>query len=248
MRENTGRQIVTTANFTDVPVYGLGVASHDWTAREIADTLWVIDAYADQHRASAYDTEHVLEFGYPQVFEYEEAGLRVVVLLHDGQVDTVFSVEDADTARYHTAARTGRTMKIRYVKPTEGAAEVSIREIEVTSVRLTKAGHVNVRAHDRRKDDGRTFRADRITHSTLHRVSAPSRPSKAALAAAFQARTPSATVTIPAPRTEQETVEIITDIYSTEPGYAASLEAPEAVQDLIAERYALGHAYAFVTV
>lgn len=42
-------------------------------------------------------------------------------------------------------------------------------------------------------------------------------------------------------------VTIVTDVYSTEPGTAAALEAPEAVQQVLAERWATGHRYAFLT-
>lgn len=249
MRENTGRQIITTVNFADG-----GAASHEWTPAEV-ETAFVQDnvirRYADMHLLNQRDLDYLTEYGYPQVFEYELAGLKVVALFTDGKVDTVFSIEDADIARLHTAARTGRRMTIRYVKPSqvvEGPAEVSRRSIVVASVRLTKAGHAIVRAADLKIDEDRSFRADRITHTTLHRSAAPAAtsPSKTTLAADFAARRPAVKAVIPAQRTE--TVQVITDIYSTEPGTAAALEAPEEIQGLIAERYALGHAYAFVTV
>lgn len=228
MRENTGRQTVTQINFV-----GSDYSEREWTPAEAETMQWMIGAYASDHR----------EVG--QVFEYEEAGLHVTALTVNGRLFAVWAVTEDDVVRYHTAARTGRTLRIRYVKP-DGS--VSRREIEVTSVSLSKAGHTTVRAHDRKADDGRTFRADRITHTTLHRATAPSRPSKAALAAAFQAHVAPAAVTIPAPRKEQETIQSVTDVYLTTPGTAAALEAPEAVQDQIAERYALGHAYAFITI
>ena len=277
MRINTGRQIITTVNFTD------GVCETEWTPEEhqYAD---IIDSYADAHRENALDPEYLAEYGLAEVFEYELAGLRVVALMIDGKAFTVWTVEDADTARYHTAARTGRTMKIRYVKPSllvQGPAEVSRREIRVSSVRLTKDGHTIVRALDVRKDEERSFRADRITHSTLHRATAPARPTKAALAAAFRAHTtaqwtpnpdrpvsplarggrcttPSGehterggrctvcgavrTATVPAPRPAlEESAEWF--LYDTAPGSATALEAPESVQDKLAEAYASGRRY-----
>lgn len=243
MRENTGNRIITTVNFADG-----SAASHQWTPAEVTEafeTYDVITAYADAHRRNRHDLDYLTEYGYPEVFTYELAGLKVVALVTDGKVDTVFTVEDADTARLHTAARTGRRMTIRYVKPT---GEVSRRSIVVASVRLTKAGYVTVRATDLKIGEDRTFRADRITHTTLHRSAAPASasPSKAALAADFAVRRPAVKAVIPAQRTE--TVRVETDVYSTEPGTWAALEAPEAVQDQLAERYALGHEYAFVTV
>lgn len=237
MRKNTWRQIITTVNFANDTS-----AAHEWTQDEVRETGWVIDAYADQHEAAARRTEYVLEFGYPQVFEYHEAGLHVVALLNDGQLASVFVIEDADTARYHTAARTGRTMKIRYTKIT---GQVSIREIEVASVRLTKQGTTVVRAHDRKADDTRSFRADRISHATLHRATSPARPTKAALAAAFRVRP--VKVTLPAPRRAvEESAEW--DLYNTSPDSAQALEAPESVQDKLAEAFAVGHRYVKVYV
>jgi hypothetical protein len=229
MRENTGRQTVTAVNFVDN-----AHAETQWTPAE-ADTMqWVIDAYADQARANAEDPEYIAEWGAPFVWEYEEAGLYVTVLGHDGQVDSVWAVTDDDVVRLHTAARTGRRLSIRYVK--EGG-QVSRRSLSVSSVRLTKAGHITVRATDLKIDEGRSFRADRITHTTLHRATAtPAAPSKRALAAAF----------VPAAR-PADLFESVSDVYLTTPGTAAALEAPEAVQDRIAERYALGHQFAFIT-
>ena len=245
MRENTGARRITTVNFA-----GGEAASHEWTEQEITQAYFatdVIGAYSAQHERQAHDVDYRVEFGFPQVFEYREAGLKVVALAHDGQVDTVFVIEDKDTARLHTAARTGRTMSMRYVK-TDGS--VGIRKIAVGSVRLTKGGFVTVRAADLKIGEDRTFRADRMTHTTLHRTVAAgaAAPSKAALAAAFAPARPAVSAVIPAPRTEEDTITVITDVYSTEPGYAAILEAPEEVQDAVAERYALGHAYAFVTI
>jgi WYL domain len=235
MRENTGRRTVETTNLID----GYSATTR-WEQSQTGQAEDIISDYSVVHLEMDLDVNGYRED--VQVWEYREAGLRVVALVRNGAVETVFMVSDDDVARYHTAARTGRTMKIRYVKPTESGTEVSLREIEVTSVRLTKAGHVNVRAHDRRKDDGRTFRADRITHSTLHRASAPARPNKAALAAAFQAYTAPVTVTIPAPRKAVEE-SAAWYLYDTTPGSPAALEAPESVQDQLAEAFASGSRY-----
>lgn len=175
MRENTGRQIVTTVNFADG-----AAASHEWTEAEQA-SLGIIDAYAEDHLVNNLDAN-----GYrivTDVWEYREAGLRVVALVVDGQVETAFSVEDWDVARYHRAVREQRSMTIRYVK---ADGDVTRRRVEPTSVRLTKDGNIVVRAYDRRRDAERSFRADRITHTTLHRDRFVPAPSKEALAAAFQ--------------------------------------------------------------
>ncbi len=243
MRENTGRQIITTVNFTDVPGYGLGVCSAEWTPEELQHAD-VIDSYADAHRKNASDPEYLDEYGQAEVFEYELAGLRVVALMVDGKVSTAWSVEDADIARLHTAARTSRVLRVRYAKPAEGGTEVTRRDVEVQRVWTSKAGHVMVTAYDRRRDDTRNFRADRITHTTLHRATTPVRPAKAALAAAFQAHvTVAAPVpAFPAPRAALEE-SVSWSLYDTHPDTPAALEAPESVQDTLAEAFALGQRY-----
>jgi hypothetical protein len=246
MRINTGTQTVGQVNFT-----GQAHEERIWTSEEVALHLDVIGEYASAHEENAQDDDYLLTYGVPEVFEYELAGLKVTALLTGGRVNTVWYVEDADIARYHTAARTGRTLKIRYAK-TDGS--VSRRETEVQSVRLTKDGHVIVRAFDRKADDTRSFRADRITHTTLHRATAPARPTKASLWDAFQAQQPQGTVgefvlaatqptvTIPAPRPALEE-SAAWFLYDTTPGSPTALEAPESVQDKLAEAFASGQRY-----
>jgi WYL domain-containing protein len=240
MRINTGTQTVGQVNFT-----GQAHEERIWTSEEVALHLDIIGEYASAHTENAQDDDYLLTYGVPEVFEYELAGLKVTALLTGGRVNTVWYVQDDDIARYHTAARTGRTMKIRYAKPSllvPGPVEISRREIEVQSVRLTKDGHVIVRALDRKADDTRSFRTDRITHTTLHRATAPARPTKAALAAAFQVHAASAAVTIPAPRPALEE-SAAWYLYDTTPGSPAALQAPESVQDKLAEAFALGRRY-----
>jgi WYL domain len=245
MRENISRQTVTTTNFVSY-TGRTEAASSTWTAEQAAGSAELLETYKESFLSDDLDGD-----GYQvrtEVFEYEQPGLRVIALMEDGAILTVFTVEDTDIARYHTAARTGRVLRVRYAKPSQivqGPAEVTRRDVEVQRVWVSKAGHVMVTAYDRRRDDTRSFRADRITHTTLHRQTTPVRPSKAALAAAFQAQAPSVSVTIPAPRTAVEE-SAAWYLYSTQPGTAAALEAPEAVQDELAEAFALGRRYAKV--
>jgi hypothetical protein len=237
MRENTSRRTITTFNFGDGH-YGNESASHEWTPAEVQTAFVetnVIDAYADQHEQNRYDTDYVLDLGLPQVFEYRLPGLRVVALLNDGALATVFTIEDADLSRVHTALRTGRTLSLRYVK---ADGEVTRRRVQPQSLRISKAGDVILRAtDDRRAGDTRSFRWDRVTHTTLHREVRKAAPTKSALWAEFERTLPAV-----------ETVTVVTDVYTTTPGTAAALEAPEEIQDRLAERFALGHAYAFITV
>jgi hypothetical protein len=268
MRENTGSRTVTTTNFVTY-ADRTETATSTWTPEQAASAEDTLALYTESYLTDSLDAD-----GYAlnvEVFEYQLPGLTVTALVEDGTVQTVFTVSDDDMTRLHTAARTGRTLKIRYVK-TDGS--VSRREVEVQSVRLSKAGDVIVRAFDRKADDTRSFRADRITHTTLHRATAPVRPTKAALAAEFQATipagecdgtgrrgscnilehwdfqngqwvhtaTPSVPAFIPAPRPALEE-SAAWFLYDTTPGSPAALEAPESVQDKLADAFASGQRY-----
>lgn len=60
-----------------------------------------------------------------------------------------------------------QAVTIRYMK---SSGEVSRRTIEVFGFEVTSAGNITMVAMDRRTDEVRTFRLDRITDYTLHRV------------------------------------------------------------------------------
>lgn len=228
MRINTGSRTATLVNF----VKGVAGEPTVWDEVFTETAEWYIEDMIAAHLAT-------VDGDPAEVFQYELPGLWVTVLAYDGEICTVVSVEDDDLTRVHTAIRTGRTLRLRYVK---ADGEVTRRDVHPQRLFLSKAGDTVLRAEDdRREGDTRSFRWDRVTHTTLHREVRPAAPTKGALVAAFQA-------TLPAREFDPGHVVDITDVYSTEPGYAASLEAPEAVQDKIAERYALGHAYAFVSV
>lgn len=294
MRINTGTRTATTFNFTVTPGYGLGVASTVWDEvfAEVAE--WYIEDMVEAHLAD--------EDGHAEVFEYQECGLWITALMIDGKLVTVISVEEDDLMRVHTALITGRELSIRYVK---ADGEVTRRRVQPQSLRFTKAGDAILRAADNRRDgDTRSFRWDRITHTTLHRAVRRPAPTKSALWAEFERTLPAGTVgqyatavttpavtgqvrhtrrdytgvvvegsrafsasgwsvivkldseyahltpggTVRASEDELEAwVTAVTDVYLTDPGTAAALEAPEEVQDVLAERYALGHEYAFIT-
>lgn len=218
MRINADTRTATHVNF----VNGIAGETTTWDQVFAETAEWYIGDMVDAH----------LETGEGAgVVEYDIPGLWVTALTVDGEISTVITVSWDDLARVHEAIRTGRVLSIRYVK---ADGEVTRRRTHPQSLRYTKGRDIVMRAEDeRREGDTRSFRWDRVTHTTLHRAVRPAAPTKAALVAAFQAT---------------ETCTIVTDVYSTQPGYAAILEAPEAVQDKVAERYALGHQYAFVTV
>jgi hypothetical protein len=228
MRENTGSRTVETTNL----INGYSATSR-WTPAQAATAEDIIADYSAIHLEMDLDANGYRE--QVEVTEYSAPGLRVVALVRNGAVETVFMISDDDTARLHTAARTGRVLRVRYAKPAEGGTEVTRRDVEVQRVWTSKAGHVMVTAYDRRRDDTRNFRADRITHTTLHRQTTPVRPAKATLAAAFQA-------TLPAPRAALEE-SASWYLYDTHPDTPVALEAPENVQNTLAEAFALGQRY-----
>jgi len=317
MRENTGSRTVATINF----VNGQASVEAVWTPKQAGEAEWIVDDMATAHLETAADFNEAGE-----VWFYDFPGLAVWALVTGGVVDTVVYASEDDMLRVTTAIRTGREMSIRYVKPT---GEVSRRRVRPQSLYRTQGGDYIVRAEDDRRDgDVRSFRFDRVTHTTLHRRVRKAAPTKAALVA--QAQT--APVTGPVrhtrhgftgtvvegtrafgpsgwsvivklddpslaaggttrasegelevcttmevqnwdgspetigrdaydrlmsardprePRARDERTSWIvseTDVYSTAPGTAVALDAPENVQDVLAERYALGHPYAFIAI
>lgn len=176
MRENTGRRTVSTVNFVNDQASVESV----WTPKQADEAEWLIEDMAAAHMAMAEDFS---EAG--AVWFYDCPGLYVWVLTTNGVVDTVITVSEDDLLRVTTAIRTGREMSIRYVKP---SGEVSRRRVRPQSLTRTKAGDYVVRAEDdTREGEARSFRFDRITHTTLHRRVRRAAPTKAALVAAVQA-------------------------------------------------------------
>lgn len=186
MRKNTGRQTITTIN-----VVGTQWLSNSWTDAEVdAHGVEFVYDMAQAHRLNAADAEYTADYGLASVAEYELPGLTVIALLLDGEPFTVFEIADDTAARFHRAVRKSFPVTISYTKA-DGTE--TVRTIEPTSLRLTKAGDVTVKAMDRDSGEARTFRLDRVSAFTLHRTrptvrtEAPA-PSKAELAAQFAAR------------------------------------------------------------
>ena len=173
MRENTGTRTVATINF----VNGQASVEAVWTPKQADEAEWLIDDMATAHLEIAQEMGEAGE-----VWFYDLPGLYVWALTTGGVIDTVVYISEDDLLRFHTAIRTGREMSIRYVKPT---GEISRRRVRPQSLRRTKAGDYVVRAEDTtRDDDTRSFRFDRITHTTLHRRVRRAAPTKTALVAA----------------------------------------------------------------
>lgn len=286
MRINTGTRTATSVNFVNGQAGGETV----WDVVFTETAEWYIEDMIEAHLATGD------EYGQAEVFDYQECGLWVTALMIDGHIATVITVTEDDLMRVHTALMTGRELSIRYVK---ADGEVTRRRVQPQSLRFSKAGDAILRATDNRRDgDTRSFRWDRVTHTTLHRAVRRPAPTKSALWAEFERTLPQPETAAPAPvegqvrhtgrdytgrvvegtrafgpsgwsvivkldaeyahltpggtvRASEDELEAwctaVTDVYLTTPGTAAALEAPESVQDQLAERYALGHAYAFVT-
>lgn len=172
-------------------------------------------------------------------------GLTVYAFYAGGEMINCIVFEDATAARVHSAVRRQRPVTISYVT---GEGEETVRTIEPRSVQTTKNGDLIVKALDRKSELHRTFRLDRVTAYTVHRtrflVAEPVRTTdpETGRPVTLSARENAAQVL-----RASKPVPVVTDIYSTDPETAAAMEAPEAVQHLIAERYALGHLFAFVS-
>jgi hypothetical protein len=187
MRKNTGTRTVTTTNFVEGRTRTES-ATVVWSPEHVADADRTITGYADDHRANALDDDYTFEFGQGEVFEYDMPGLKVVALLTGGTLMTVFTVEDDIAARLHTAVRKARPVTVTYTK---ADGTTTVRTIEPTGLRTTRAGDTIVKAADRDSGEMRTFRLDRISAYTVHRTAFIVRmdtpaPAKADLVQAFR--------------------------------------------------------------
>lgn len=186
MRKNTGTRTVTTTNFVTYPDR-IAAASAVWGPKFTAGAESLIADYAAIHLENDKDAHGYLV--QVEVFEYELPGLRVVALIENDEVVTVFDVVDMDALRITKAARREQPVTITYTK---ADGEETVRTIEPTGLKLTKAGDVLILAMDRLSCEKRSFRLDRVSAYTVHRTrrtirtEAPA-PSKAALWAQFQA-------------------------------------------------------------
>lgn len=227
MRKTTGTRTVETTNFVYYPTRQASfTATSRWTPEQAASAESTLELFTESFLMNDLDAN-----GYKvvtEVFEYELPGLRVIALVENGTVLTVFTVSDDTASKLHRAVRKQFPVTVTYVTA-EG--EETVRTIEPRSLKLTRTGAVIVKALDRKSGEHRSFRLDRVLAYTVHRTR-------------FLVPVPAKASAVPAP----EVIRVVTDVYSTEPGTAASLEAPETIQDRIAERFALGHQYAFVTV
>ncbi|MFE1396772.1 WYL domain-containing protein [Nocardiopsis dassonvillei] len=61
----------------------------------------------------------------------------------------------------------GRAVSLRYV---DSDGKVSRRAVEIHAIEVSASGHFVIRAFDRRRGEARSFRLDRVTAYTLHRV------------------------------------------------------------------------------
>lgn len=164
MNKNTGARTVTTTNFVTY-VDTVEVASSTWAPEFIADAESVIEDYAELHLRDNLDGN-----GYRvdvEVYEYNLPGLRVVALVEDGIVLTVFEIADVTATKLHRAVRREHPVTVTYTK---ADSEETVRTLEPTSLATTKAGDVIVKAVDRKSGKARSFRLDRISAYTVHRT------------------------------------------------------------------------------
>jgi hypothetical protein len=186
MQKTTGTQI-TTINFVG-PTFESGA----WTADEVE--TWgesLVDDFAAGHRGNEGDDGYTAVYGEAQTFEYEVPGLRVVALLAGGELMTVWTIEKSLPAalRIEKAADREQPVTITY---TRADGTETVRTIEPTGLKVTKAGDTLVLAMDRLSGEKRSFRLDRVSAYTVHRTRRTVRtgvpaPTKADLWAQFQA-------------------------------------------------------------
>lgn len=80
---------------------------------------------------------------------------------------TAAETEARTTARLIRAMDNEHPVTITYTKA-DGSQ--TVRTIEIFDIRITKAGDTLIVAMDRETQERRSFRADRITHYSLHRT------------------------------------------------------------------------------
>lgn len=189
MQKTTGTQI-TTINFV-----GSTFESGAWTADEVE--TWgesLVDDFAAGHRGNEGDDGYTAVYGEAQTFEYEVPGLRVVALLAGGKLMTVWTIEKSLPAalRIEKAADREQPVTITY---TRADGTETVRTIEPTGLKVTKAGDTLVLAMDRLSGEKRSFRLDRVSAYTVHRTRRTVRtgvpaPTKAELVEAFRTARP----------------------------------------------------------
>lgn len=180
MRKNTGSRTATTFNLPNV-------MHESWDPEDIADLVKPY-VWPTVERAEATIDRMINVNGFRYV-QHEAPGLSVFAVTDRyGHVRTIIVIEDDTAAKLHRAIRREQPVTATYVK---ADGEETVRTIEPTSLSLTKAGDVIVKAADRLSGERRTFRLDRIRTYTVHRsaftvrTEAPA-PSKAELAAEFR--------------------------------------------------------------
>lgn len=229
MRKTTDTRTATTFTLADQHP---NFASMDAeTQAEIsAPYVWESE---DKARACIRTLVEVNEFEHT---EHTAPGLEVHAFYVLGEMLILVVIEDDDAARLHAAVRKQQPVTVTYVK---ADGDEVVRTIEPRSLKTTQSGDVIVKALDRKSGEHRSFRADRIRAYTVHRSH-------------FVITEEYVSVITEARRVASAPAPVLVvsewDVYSTVPGTAAALEAPEHVQDQIAEAYALGKLSAFVSV
>lgn len=262
MNKNTGTRTATT--------FTLPAAMYDgWDAETKAElmkpSVWTTEEGARQavERLSRW---HLHTVNFAPGLEVH-AFYEVCPLTGQRHLVTIIVFEDRTAARLHRAVRKAQPVTVSYVK---ADGEETVRTVEPTALKTTKAGDVIVQAVDRTSAETRSFRLDRITAYTIHRTAFTARtgrpaPTKAQLWEQWLNRPAADGVEVldnltgeikviareaydrlmsaRDPREPKAADERLRESLSTTPGTADALEAPEAVQDALADAYARGLDY-----
>lgn len=159
MNKNTGARTATTFTLAD---------QHPNFASADPEMLAAITApYTWKTEQGAREAVEMMETqGHEHTVHYAP-GLEVHAFYVNGAMLTIIVFEDRTATKLHRAVRKAQPVTVSYVK---ADGEETVRTVEPTALKTTKAGDVIVQAVDRKSVETRSFRLDRITAYTIHRT------------------------------------------------------------------------------
>ena len=169
MNKNTGARTATTFTLAD---------QHPNFASADPEMLAAITApYTWKTEQGAREAVEMMETqGHEHTVHYAP-GLEVHAFYVNGAMLTIIVFEDRTAAKLHRAVRKAQPVTVSYVK---ADGEETVRTVEPTALKTTKAGDVIVQAVDRKSAETRSFRLDRITAYTIHRTAFTARTERPA--------------------------------------------------------------------
>lgn len=159
MNKNTGSRTVETTNLA-----GGESATVRWDKRYVTQADEIIADHSAAHLETYLDVDGYRED--VQVWEYTLPGLRVVALVRNGDVETVFSVSDDMISKLHLAVRRQRPVTITY----QGSDGPAVRTVEPRAVALNKQGEAYLRTLERESGQHRSYTVAKIIEYTVHRT------------------------------------------------------------------------------